>query len=374
MHWQGLGLVDGQGEAEEELVPGEDEGEEEGDDEAGDGEGEGDAEEGAVAGGSIDHRGFLDFDGEVLEVIAQEPDDQRQIHGGVDGDEDGDAVEEPDAAEEEEVGDDQGDGGHHALGDEPEGDVVVAPAAIAESAEGVGGHGAEDDGEESGEKGGAETVAEEARNVARLTNGKVLAGPFPKEQMLREIAGSYQLLHLACHGEFDPVTPLDSALDLAPGESLTAVDVLRHLRLSCELVTLSVCESGLSRVRRGDELVGLVRAFMHAGAPALVTTLWRVDDRATLILMEKFYQEIQNGLSLGESLKRAQLFLKNLTRQEEQDAVTRLSEGRDDAGAAQGATEWTAVGRSDERPFSDPYYWAPFILVGSRQAGIQITR
>ena len=97
---------------------------------------------------------------------------------------------------------------------------------------------------------------------------------------------------------------------------MTALDVLEHLYLHCDLVTLSACESGLSRVRRGDELIGLIRAFMHIGAPALVSTMWRVDERSTLILMEKFYQDVQHGAGFAKALKQAQLYLKNLTREE----------------------------------------------------------
>jgi tetratricopeptide (TPR) repeat protein len=171
---------------------------------------------------------------------------------------------------------------------------------------------------------------EEARSVARLTGGRALVGPAPKKEALFDQAANYRLLHFSCHGEFDPEAPLSSALHLAPGEDLTALEVLDHLRLRCDLVTLSACESGLSRVRRGDELVGLIRAFMYAGAPALVSTLWRVDERSTLVLMERFYREVQAEVGFAEALRRAQLHLRSLP------------------------------------PFTDPYYWAPFIFVGAR--------
>jgi tetratricopeptide (TPR) repeat protein len=137
---------------------------------------------------------------------------------------------------------------------------------------------------------------EEARSVARQTGGQVLAGPSPKKDTLYRQAANYRMLHFSCHGEFDPEAPLDSALCIAPSEALTALDVFEHLRLRCNLVTLSACESGLSRVRRGDELVGFIRAFMYAGAPSLVSTLWRVDERSTRILMEEFYKEIRSGV------------------------------------------------------------------------------
>jgi len=242
---------------------------------------------------------------------------------------------------------------------------------------------------------------QEARGVARLTGGQVLAGPSLKKAALYRQATSYQALHFSCHGEFDPQAPLASALHLAPGEDLTALDVLEHLRLRCDLVTLSACESGLSRVRRGDELVGLIRAFMHAGAPALVSTLWRVDERSTLILMERFYQEVRAGLDFAEALKKAQLYLKNLTRREAMEVLERFP-------ADEGPTPTACAGRTRSEPttpvmtspqtsaylkgsateggenrartssstsdetdddlvFADPYYWAPFVLVGGHR-------
>ncbi len=170
---------------------------------------------------------------------------------------------------------------------------------------------------------------EEARRVAQQTGGETLLGQSPKKETVFNQAANYRLLHISCHGEFSPADPLSSFLRLAPDETLTAMEVLHNLNLQSDLATLSACESGLSRVRRGDELIGFMRAFLYAGASALLVTLWRADERSTLILMERFYQEIQAGVEFAEALRRAQCYLRNLTR------------------------------------FSDPYYWAPFILIES---------
>jgi CHAT domain-containing protein/tetratricopeptide (TPR) repeat protein len=205
---------------------------------------------------------------------------------------------------------------------------------------------------------------QEARSISSLTGGQVLAGPSPKKATLYRRAASYQVLHFSCHGEFDPQAPLASALHLAPGETLTALDILEHLRLRCDLVTLSACESGLSRVRRGDELVGLIRAFMHAGAPALVSTLWHVDERSTLILMEKFYQEARTGMDFAQALKRGQIYLKNLTRKQALDVLAGSLDGKDSGRTLLGE-------KDDDRVFADPYYWAPFVLVGDHGLGGQ---
>ncbi|NTU84945.1 MAG: CHAT domain-containing protein, partial [Chloroflexales bacterium] len=155
---------------------------------------------------------------------------------------------------------------------------------------------------------------EEARAVARLAGGDALRGLELGRAALYERAPAYRLLHLSCHGAFDSARPLESALYLGPNERLTALDIIQGPRLSCELVVLSACESGLSRVRRGDELVGLVRAFRYAGAAAVLSTLWRVDERSTRIFMELFYRRVQTGAGFAAALAAAQLELRRLTR------------------------------------------------------------
>jgi len=194
---------------------------------------------------------------------------------------------------------------------------------------------------------------DETRAVAALLGGEALAGPAGKREALFRQGPKARYLHISCHGEFDPEAPLESRLYLGAGETLTAHEVLEGLRLTCDLVTLSACESGLSRVRRGDELMGLVRAFMVAGAPAVIATLWRVDERSTRILMERFYRQVAAGAGFARALREAQLFLRTLSQDE---AVALLAEGA----PAHGTGEPGA-----DRPFADPFYWAPFILIGA---------
>lgn len=169
----------------------------------------------------------------------------------------------------------------------------------------------------------------EAHTVARLTGGRALVGPALDKATFFRLAPAARRIHISCHGEFDPQTPLASRLHLSATETLTAQEALDGLRLRCDLVTLSACESGLSRVRRGDELMGLVRAFLLAGASAVVASLWRVDERSTLLLMEHFYRGLAAGESPATALKAAQIALRSTP------------------------------------PYGDPFYWAPFILIGN---------
>lgn len=220
---------------------------------------------------------------------------------------------------------------------------------------------------------------EEALSVARLLGGDALVGPALGRGALCALAPDYRLVHLSCHGAFDPVQPLESALELGQGERLTALAVMQELRLSCALVVLSACESGLSRVRRGDELVGLVRAFRYAGAPAVLSTLWRVDERSTRIFMELFYRRVQGGAGFAAALQGAQLELRSLARRAARELLTAalvrgLLAGPEVASLA-GAVKYgsppggddgvLSAGPDDEAPFSAPFYWAPFVLTAA---------
>ncbi len=101
---------------------------------------------------------------------------------------------------------------------------------------------------------------------------------------------------------------MGSALLLVPGEGEDGrleVRELFTLELTARLVVLSACESGLGKLSRGDELVGLQRAFLYAGTPAVITTLWKIDDRASFLLMRSFYEHLAAG-GPAEALRAAQ--------------------------------------------------------------------
>ncbi len=122
---------------------------------------------------------------------------------------------------------------------------------------------------------------------------------------LRELAPRAEVLHLACHGQFRPDSPLFSSLRLGDGW-LTVADAAALDLQSSELVTLSACETGVSAVAPGDELMGLARGFLSAGTPALVVSLWTVDDDATAELMGTFYRRLSEGQGPAAALRQAQ--------------------------------------------------------------------
>jgi CHAT domain-containing protein len=122
---------------------------------------------------------------------------------------------------------------------------------------------------------------------------------------LRRQAPFADVVHLACHGQFRPDNPLFSSLKL--GDGWLTVREAYDLKLHCALVTLSACETGVSAVVPGDELIGLARGFFAAGSPSLLLSLWTVDDDATAELMTGFYRNLRETGSLTGALRHAQL-------------------------------------------------------------------
>jgi CHAT domain-containing protein len=135
------------------------------------------------------------------------------------------------------------------------------------------------------------------------------------------------VFHLAAHGMFRPEAPLLSSIKLA--DRWLAVQDIYDLELKAALVTLSACETGLGHDAGGDDLVGLVRGFLYAGARALMVSLWRVDDESMTKLITNFYARWLAGSPKAQALRQAQLNLM--------------------------------------QAYEHPYFWAPLILVGDEK-------
>lgn len=137
-----------------------------------------------------------------------------------------------------------------------------------------------------------------------FSNAKVFTGKAAKTSAFTENAPDFDVLHLACHGQFRPENPLFSSIHLADG-NLTVRDICAK-KINAELVTLSACETGLNKIFAGDEILGLARGFLIAGASSLVLSLWTVNDEATTELMKNFYTNLQRGETVAASLEKAQ--------------------------------------------------------------------
>jgi CHAT domain-containing protein len=157
-------------------------------------------------------------------------------------------------------------------------------------------------------------AAEEIRSIARLLNAPDAAirlGADAAERAVKaQDVGRYQILHFATHAVVDHFVPRRSAVLLAAGASedgLLQVNEIANLALNADLVVLAACRSQEGRWVRGEGLLSLSRAFMHAGTRAVAATLWDVGDRDTRKLMELFYAGLAGGVAPDEALRVAQL-------------------------------------------------------------------
>jgi CHAT domain-containing protein len=173
---------------------------------------------------------------------------------------------------------------------------------------------------------------DEAQAVAKLYGANARIGAAATASAFRASAGDYDILHLVSHYQPNSITPLFSSLILAPGEdangSLELHEVYGMELKKADMVVLSVCQSNSGAHSRGDDITGLSRAFLYAGAPTVISSLWNVDDRATSELMTSFYKRLQEGMSKAAALRAAQ-------------AETRA-----------------------KPEYTHPYYWAGFVLIG----------
>lgn len=168
----------------------------------------------------------------------------------------------------------------------------------------------------------------EAQEINKYLGGSIYLGARATKEKVFKEAPSKDILHFACHGDFDHFHPMRSGLMLADNEVLTANEIM-GMPLNADLVCLSACMTGLNRIEDGDELSGLSRAFLYAGATSVLVSLWPVHDEATASLMSDFYQGIaQSDKNVPKSF---------ILRQ-------------------------TMLTARNKNP--NPFFWAPFIMVG----------
>ena len=158
-----------------------------------------------------------------------------------------------------------------------------------------------------------------------------------RENVNTKQLGLYRVVHFATHGILDEINPDRSGIVLSlydekgrfREDGYLRLKDIYQLKLPVELVVLSACRTGLGKPVRGEGLIGLSYGFIHGGARRVLSTLWKVDDDVTAELMKRFYQSM-------------------------------LTEGMTPAAALRAAQ----VSMSREPRWSNPYYWAGFILQG----------
>lgn len=174
----------------------------------------------------------------------------------------------------------------------------------------------------------------EAELIAQAAAGQatqVLIGRDATEDAFYRLAPRHSLIHIASHGEFNGAEPMRSRLILAPTQDRDGdltVDDLYGLSLDATIVTLSGCETALTDVSVGDELIGLQRGFLFAGARGLVGSLWNINDVATTLIMTLFYEQLLSGVPPDTALQQAMLLA------------------------------------LEDPEYAHPYFWAPFQYTG----------
>jgi CHAT domain-containing protein len=157
-----------------------------------------------------------------------------------------------------------------------------------------------------------------------LPHAKLFIGEDATEDILRTHGRQSRRIHIATHGYFRQDNPMFSSIRL--GDTHVSLCDLAHFRMPAELVVLSGCATGLNVVTPGDELMGLVRGLLQAGAQSLILSLWDVHDESTKDFMIGFYTRWQRGLSKAKAMQATMLELR------------------------------------EHHPH--PYHWAPFSLIG----------
>ena len=157
-----------------------------------------------------------------------------------------------------------------------------------------------------------------------------------RETAMSPRVGEYQIVHFATHGFLDSEHPELSGIVLTlvdrngvETNGLMPLHDIYGLDLAAELTVLSACQTALGKDIKGEGLVGLTHSFMSAGSKSVVASLWKVDDRATAILMADFYQAmLQKGMTPAAALRSAKLKM------------------------------------MQDKRWSAPYFWAGFIVQG----------
>ena len=189
-------------------------------------------------------------------------------------------------------------------------------------------------------------AAAELRAAAGLiAPSRLCLGASATEDNYRTLAGRHSVIHLATHAVIDDLRPDFSGLVVAPpadgggaGDHLLQAYEIARVPLAAELVVLSGCHSGSGRLRKGEGLMSLARAFHVAGADAVLVSLWAVADRSIAELMTEVYRRLDSGRAAALQAAKRRF----------------LEAGRT---------------RADE-PFAHPFHWAPLVLVDSRPGSL----
>lgn len=153
---------------------------------------------------------------------------------------------------------------------------------------------------------------EEVRSISEKAGGKSYTTGEATENRFKKEAGNFGLIHLAMHAVVDEEDPMNSSLVFTVNNDPTEDGLLHafelyNMQLNAQMAVLSACNTGYGKLVKGEGIMSLARAFSYAGVPSVVMSHWRVDDEATSILMQYFYDNLDKGMTKSEALRQAKL-------------------------------------------------------------------
>ncbi|MCT7952449.1 tetratricopeptide repeat protein [Ancylothrix sp. C2] len=186
--------------------------------------------------------------------------------------------------------------------------------------------------------------------------------------IIPELQKNHDILHFTCHAGHDFYQPKKSCLYLAENDELTLEQISKIPLETTHLVTLSACETAITKEEIKIDYVGLVSAFLKHRIPYILTTLWRVPEEASMLMMVKFY-ELRETQPETIALAQAKTWLQNQTWQDihqfYQSLETELkTEPYRTQKAVEDAINRTSKQPANIQPYANPYYWAAFIING----------
>ncbi len=179
----------------------------------------------------------------------------------------------------------------------------------------------------------------EVKDVASLFNGNMLLNENASEGEFKKQAGNNKIIHLAMHALIDDKDPMRSKLlfshtnDSTEDGFLNAYE-LYNMNINADLAVLSACNTGDGKLVKGEGVMSLSRAFMYAGCPSIVMSLWKAEDKSTASIIVDFFKHIKNGEEKDVALRNAKLNFIQIA-----DPIT-----------------------------SNPFFWANFVVVGDNSS------
>lgn len=202
-------------------------------------------------------------------------------------------------------------------------------------------------------------TSKELDNISKIYAGTYRKGVNANEQQFKQEAEKYSIIHLAMHGILDQQNPILSSMAFTENrdtaeDNFLQVHEIYQLNLNADMVVLSACETGYGKFQQGEGILSLARSFMYAGTPSLVVSLWQVNDQATAIIMELFYQNIAKGLPKDIALQSAKLtYIQKAT------------------GAAQHPAFWSAfIAIGDNQPIDTNTKKSPLLRILAGMGGL----